>query len=155
MKKKIFANFLIFILITACGYKPIYKKNEIATIEVSKIEFLGERKINNRILDFVKIKKSNSDNISQTFILNSTKENIITSKDKKGNPATYQMTIKTNIILKNNETESINKNIVANFSYSNKENKFELNEYKKTIEESLIKSISEKIIIFLISKNDF
>ena len=99
MKKKIFINFLIFILITACGYKPIYKKNEISTIEVDKIEFLGERKINNRILDFIKIKKNSSDNISQSLILNSTKENIITSKDKKGNPSTYKMTIKTNIIL--------------------------------------------------------
>ena len=59
------------------------------------------------------------------------------------------MIIKTNIILKDGETESINKNFIANFSYSNKENKFELNEYKKTIEENLIKSISEKIVIFL------
>ena len=149
MKKKIVTNFLMFILITACGYKPIYKKNEIATIKVSKIEFLGERKINNRILDFVKIEKENSDNVSQTLILNSTKENIVTSKDKTGNPSTYQMIIKTNIILKDGETESINKNFIANFSYSNKENKFELNEYKKTIEENLIKSISEKIVIFL------
>ena len=149
MKKKILTNFLIFILITACGYKPIYKKNKIASIEVGKIEFLGERKINNRILDFIKIEKNSSNNISQTLILNSTKENIITSKDKTGNPSTYKMTIKTNIILKNNETESINKNFIANFSYSNKENKFELNEYKKTVEENLIKSISEKIVIFL------
>ena len=149
MKKKIFTNFLLFILITACGYKPIYKKNEIATIEVGKIEFLGERKINNKIVDLIKIEKNSSDNISQTLILNSTKENIITSKDKTGNPSTYQMTIETNIILKNNETESINKSFIANFSYSNKENKFELSEYKKTIEENLIKSISEKIVIFL------
>ena len=142
MKKKILTNFLIFILITACGYKPIYKKNSILPTS-------SERKINNRILDFVKIEKNSSNNIFQTLILNSTKENIITSKDKTGNPSTYKMTIKTNIILKNNETESINKNFIANFSYSNKENKFELNEYKKTVEENLIKSISEKIVIFL------
>ena len=42
------------------------------------------------------------------------------------------------------------KNFISSFSYSNKDNKFDLREYQESLEEDLIRSISEKINMFLI-----
>ena len=42
------------------------------------------------------------------------------------------------------------KNFISDFTYNNKENKFDLSQYQKEIEENLINKIIEKIYIFLI-----
>ena len=41
------------------------------------------------------------------------------------------------------------KNISKNFSYKNTEKKFDLTQYEKTIEDNLINSIKEDIILIL------
>ena len=50
----------------------------------------------------------------------------------------YKMTINTNIQIYSNNEIIKQKNISKNFSYKNTENKFDLTQYEKTIEDNLI-----------------
>ena len=61
----------------------------------------------------------------------------------------YNMTINTNIVIFSNNKKTLQKNISKNFSYKNTENKFDLKQYEKTIENNLIEAIKEDIILIL------
>ena len=81
--------------------------------------------------------------------LNSKKTINISSKDAKGNPSVFQMIINTNIQIYSDDKMLKQKNISKNFSYKNTEKKFDLTQYEKTIEDNLINSIKEDIILIL------
>ena len=59
------------------------------------------------------------------------------------------MTINTSIKIYSNNEITVQRNISKNFSYKNTKNKFDLKQYEKTIEENLIDSIKEDIILIL------
>ena len=59
------------------------------------------------------------------------------------------MTISTNVEIYSNNELTMQKNITKNFSYKNTENKFDLKQYEKTIENNLIETIKEDIILIL------
>ena len=59
------------------------------------------------------------------------------------------MTISTNIEIYSNNELTMQKNINKNFSYKNTKNKFDLKQYEKTIENNLIETIKEDIILIL------
>ena len=71
----------------------------------------------------------------------------IISKDAKGDPSKFQMTILLNInILKKNKYEiNKTKSFSANFNYNNNANKFSLKQYEKEIENILINKVVERI----------
>ena len=81
--------------------------------------------------------------------LNSKKTINISSKDAKGNPSVFQMIINTNIQIYSDDKMLKQKNISKNFSYKNTAKKFDLTQYEKTIEDNLINSIKEDIILIL------
>ena len=81
--------------------------------------------------------------------LSSEKKIDISSKDSKGDPLVYKMTISTNVEIYSNNELTMQKNITKNFSYKNTENKFDLKQYEKTIENNLIETIKEDIILIL------
>ena len=81
--------------------------------------------------------------------LNSEKNIQIASKDSKGNPLLYKMTITNNLEIYSDDQIINQKNISKNFSYKNTSNKFDLKQYEKTIEDNLIEKIKEDIILHL------
>ena len=64
MKK--FLLIITLILITSCGYKPIYSNNDIKNNEFYKINLNGDKKINNRIANFLSLKENKS-NLSENI----------------------------------------------------------------------------------------
>ena len=71
------------------------------------------------------------------------------SKDSKGNPSVYKVSIITtvNVIL---DGKSINKiYLQESFNYNNTSNKFDLNQYKKNIQNNLVDKITERLILRL------
>ena len=62
----------------------------------------------------------------------------------------YEMLIELNLnILDKNGNGETSKVFFANFTYPNKDNKFDLSEYEKNLEINLVQSISEQVRVFL------
>ena len=101
----------------------------------------------------MKVKEDNNNDTLNNLELKS--EEIIseTSKDAKGQVTSYRTTIRVNYRIINNDKVISEKIINKDFSYNNKDNKFDLVEYQKEIKKSLVNEIIEELIIY-ISLND-
>ena len=150
MIKKFPPYILIFLFIFGCGYQPMYSNQEQPKIKIKEVLLSGENKINQKIITFSNLQKNSSEDIALVLSLETKKTNNITSKDNSGNPLTYQMNLSSTLTLTNNDKLLETKNFMSSFSYSNKDNKFDLREYQESLEKDLIRSISEKINMYLI-----
>ena len=148
MKKIIYIVIALFVL-NNCGYTPIYSsKNNNLYIDISQ---KNRSKLNSKIENNIKkFSSQNNENIIQLEISSNKKINII-SKDKKGDPSRFNMTISLtiNILNKNNYEINKTKNFTEKFDYNNNSNKFSLKQYEKDIEDNLINKIIERSIIYL------
>ena len=148
MKKLIFVVIALFIL-NNCGYSPIYSsKNNNFYIDVSQKD---RSKLNSKIENNIKkFSNQNNENIIQLEISSNKKINTI-SKDKKGDPSRFNMTISLtiNILNKNNYEINKTKSFTEKFDYNNNSNKFSLKQYEKDIEDNLINKIIERSLIYL------
>ena len=148
MKKLIFVVIALFVL-NNCGYTPIYSsKNNNFNIEISQKD---RSKLNSKIENNIKkFSNQNSENIVKLEISSNKKIDVI-SKDEKGNPSRFQMTVflNINVLSKNNYEVNKTKTFTANFNYKNNSNKFSLKQYEKEIEDILINKITEESIIYL------
>ena len=57
MKKNLII--LFFFLLTSCGYQPVYLNKNLKNFEFQEIVFNGEKDINEKIVNILKIKKNN------------------------------------------------------------------------------------------------
>ena len=143
---------LIFFLVTNCGYQAIYSKKDGTKISINKVELLGNKNVNRRIIALTNLRKQNNQSYSYNLTLISDKKIESAAKDKTGNTSIYKTTIEVKFSLKdpNNQDQIFKeKNFRSSFSYKNIKNKFDLSQYQKNIEENLINKIAEEIIIFL------
>ena len=149
MKKLIIIAIALFTL-NNCGYNPIYssKNNNFYIEEISQE---NKSKLNSKIIN--SIKKNSNQNSKNTLVLmiSSNKKIDITTRDQKGDPSKFQMTILLNInILKKNKYKmNKTKSFSAKFNYNNNANKFSLKQYEEEIENILINKVVEKSIIYL------
>ena len=148
MKKLIFVVIALFML-NNCGYTPIYssKNNNFYVDILQKDRSKLNSKIENNIKKF---SNENNENIIQLEISSNKKINTI-SKDKKGDPSRFNMTISLtiNTLNKNNYEINKTKSFSENFDYNNNSNKFSLKQYEKDIENNLINKIIERSILYL------
>ena len=140
---------LSFLLLASCGYQPIFS-SKTSNFLIEEIIYNENDKISLKIrnnLTFL----SNTENYIRVIRLklSSEKKIDISSKDSKGDPLVYKMTISTNVEIYSNNELTMQKNITKNFSYKNTENKFDLKQYEKTIENNLVETIKEDIILIL------
>jgi hypothetical protein len=142
-------TYLIFLIIThlflnGCGYTPIYSSNNIA-FKISNIQYENNR-INNKISKSLKsISNSNSNN-EINLIISTRKQKRTLSKNKNGNAENFELKIILKVNYLNNEKVF---NIAQ--SYNNLDNKFELNQYEKLLENQLIEKAVDEVISYLIN----
>ena len=150
IKKKILL--CLILVITACGYEPIYLKKNDTLSNIIKIQNIGEYGLNRKILSLVGVKKTNNKKNGYELVLKSEKKKEIVAKDSYGNASSFRITIK--IVISIIDTVD-NKKIIkykefdSSFTYSNQDNKFELAQDEQNIENNLIEAIAEKIVIYL------
>ena len=146
--KKIIITLLTFILMTGCGYTPIYSvKNfdfNIKDISKSKDDQL-HLKVEKNLNSFSDLK---SENIIDVKINVQKKINIIT-KDSRGDPSRYEMNIMIDLESINNKNQIKKKTFQENFNYNANGNKFELSQYERQIEDLLVNKCIEDIIVYL------
>ena len=136
-----------FFLSNSCGYKPIYYKNDQLIAKFNEIILEGEDRINRQIIDNLSLKIDFSSNQTITLKTNYIIEE--TSKSSKGQVETYRSIINTELTIKDGKEIIKFRNISADTSYNNKDNKFELTKYQNEVKNNLINRISEEIILIL------
>jgi len=146
--KKIFTFLFIFFL-SSCGYQPIYLKNESKILEVSNIILEGERNINLRVLNSIPLRQINSRQDLNQLRIASYFTNQEISKNSKGQVISLRSNLKINLSIFKDDKIIENKDFIASFTYSNKDNKSELVNYQKDIKDNLIRSIIKDINLYL------
>lgn len=138
---------ILLLLTTSCGFKPIYSKNDQLILEFNKIVLSGDEKINRKILNTINLKEDISSN--KELLIRTLYAVDETSKNLKGEVETYRSSIKTEIIVKKDNKIFKSKSFLNEFSYNNKDNKYELTNYQNEIKNNLINDLSGEIILFL------
>ena len=147
--KKIFILFLL--IITSCGYQPIYKIDQIKdTLKVKEIKLSGDKTLSEKISKGLSIKIIKNNESLNKLEVDSQTNITETSKNSKGQVTSYRTTITTIIsIIDGNDNLVRKKNISKQFSYNMLSKKFKLKEYQEEIENNLINQIIRDINIFL------
>ena len=132
-------------MLTSCGYKALYS-NKNLNLNIIKIEKIKKNKLNltieKRLNNF-----SNKQALNKISLkIDAEKEIKVVSKNMQGNPSRYQMIIKLNIDIIDDQNKKINKNITQDFSYNTNSNRFTLSQYEIEIEEVLINKIIDELI---------
>ncbi len=145
--KKFFLVLIIFI--SGCGYQSIYSNKNSQSFEFYKIITEGEDSINRKIINSMSLKEDKTNPILNEILLSNFYKIDETSKDKKGQIKSYRSSILVNLTISKNNNIIKNKKFTEEFTYNNKENKFELVEYQANIKDDLINKIIEDVILFL------
>jgi hypothetical protein len=147
--RKIFILFLL--IITSCGYQPVYKIDQINdTLKIKEIELSGDKTLSEKISKGLSVEIVKSNASLNKLDVNSQKNVTETSKNSKGQVTSYKTTISTIISIIDGEDNLVRKkNVSKQFSYNVLTNKFKLKEYQEEIENNLINQIIRDIKIFL------
>ena len=141
------ANYILILpllLLTNCGYEAILNnQNYQFSINVNKIN--GDQKINSLIINSFKQLKENEKKYNLS--LTSNKEKLIISKDSKGDPSIFEIKINVNYVVKKDGEILISNKINKKTTYNNITDKFELENYEKTIINNLVSEISDNIML--------
>ena len=139
---------VIFIFFYGCGFKPLYSDKEFKDLEFSEITLSGNTSVNRKIINSLKISKKND--VLDTLELNSSFENLISSKDSTGKADTYTSTLTVSFRTKRQDDILIyDRKFIKSFTYKNRDNKFELVEYQNEILNNLVNEITEEILLNL------
>ena len=87
--------------------------------------------------------------LTNKIVLENNKTIVETSKNKKGQPDSFKMIIDFKFLLMDKENILKEKFISEEFSYKNKENKFDLSQYEINIEQNVINKIIEKLTLHM------
>jgi len=140
--------FCVFFLVS-CNYQPIYQNTDLDKIEFLKITLEGDQDINRKIINSLSLKENEYDDTLNELKIKSSYEIQETSKNSKGQVQSYRSQIIVNLDIKNKGKSILNKDYVEDFSYANKDNKFELVQYQDEIKNNLINKVIEDVILFL------
>ena len=145
-----FCLLILVLFLTNCsGYKPVFSTKDV-NFFIDQIIITDNDKISYKIKK--RLKPYSSENINKTKInlnINSSKEVKIIAKDNKGDAFMFNLIISSSIeILSNNIVENKYK-FNEKFTFKNQSNKFELEQYKRSLEDELIDKIFEKLILNL------
>jgi len=153
--KKILTLLLVtsFILLSACGYQPIFSKKKL-NFNIKSITFnSGDVQINKVLNQKLKRYINNeNNNIYYDLIINSNKLINITSRDGKGKAQTYRAEITVNIIATNNKNQIINKDFKLSNNYNSESNSTRLKEIENKIINNLSTIIADQIILSLMNE---
>ena len=144
--KKIINYLIVFIFVASCSYEPVFQ-NTKSNIEFGKATFNGDEKISNLI--YSQFKKYESDKSKKIINFNSSYDNVVASKDKKGNPQTFNMKIAVVLKILSDDKNKIEKLFEETISYNNIQSKFELKNKENELKKSLSEKITQDILFFL------
>ncbi len=147
--KKICLLVLVLFLTNCSGYKPIFSSKDV-NFFIDQIIITDNDKISYKIKK--KLKPYSSENTNKIKInlnINSSKEVKIIAKDNKGDALMFNLVITSSIEILSNDIVEKKYKFTEKFTFKNQANKFELEQYKRSLEDELIDKIFEKLILNL------
>ena len=155
MIKKIFSSIIILIILAGCGYQPIYSSKNL-NFNINQLELKGDIDLNRQIRDRLSnFQSSKSDqSVIYNIKINTTSNRTISTKDAKGNPTLYALTVTLNLSYSSLIKSEKNKSFSESIGYQNNDNKFDLKRYENTLKINLTNTIIEDIILFLQNEAD-
>ena len=138
---------LLFIIISGCGYQAIYATKDI-NLRVEEIKLTGNNNLNKKINNYFNYYKNNK-NYSKIIDvhINSSLKKEISSKDRKGNAKTFELSVSIKLNILENENIIKTKIFNKNSNYKNLDNKFDLNQYEENLINNLVYDIWQDIEI--------
>ena len=148
MIKKILTIIFPILLLSSCGYAPIYKNLDNVNFSINILEFSGDRSINNkiksRLTNYTLIEREKKFTIS----FNSTYKKNIVAKDTTGAATEYKVIVETEFKILSFDKEQQLK-LVESFNMQKINDKLEEQDYEESIKNSLTNIITRKLILRL------
>ena len=145
---KILSLLLTFCFLLSCGYEPIYSSKNInfSIVEIEK----ENTPLNNEFARTLKTFENENTLNKVKIKIESSKKVETKSKDSKGNPNVYELNMSLKmIVFEKNSNKVIQKQFSENINFNNQDDKFQLNQYQKELEELLINRIIDDVLKFL------
>ena len=153
---KIIKYFFVLLYLNSCGYSPIYELNQKLDFKLGIVNFSGNKKISREIEKGLEKFKNNENKNIFDLDFAVTKKEVVVTKDKKGDPSSFKITIELDLDLtRKSNGRTFTKNFIKETTFSSMDNKFELDQYKNNIEKNMIFKILQDVSIFFnIIEND-
>ena len=137
--------FIIYLVLVSCGFQSIYVSDK-SNFSFNKSNALGEIKISKEIIDNLDSLKK-GDGVYELTIETFFKKNV-SSKNKKGDPEVFDMSLDVNVTLKK-DNDILRNRFREKLSYNNLKSKFELKQYENNLKSNLVQEITQDILIYL------
>ncbi len=138
-------HFIICLFLVSCGFQSIYVSDK-SDFSFNKSNALGDIKISKDIIrNLDGLKK---DDGKYELIIETAFKKEITSKNKKGDPEVFDMSLDVNVTLKK-DNNILRNRFREKLSYNNLKSKFELKQHENNLKSNLVQEITQDILIYL------
>ena len=138
-------HFIICLFLVSCGFQSIYVSDK-SDFSFNKSNALGEIKISKDIISNLSGLKK--DDGKYELIIETAFKKEITSKNKKGDPEVFDMSLNVNVTLKK-DNDILRNRFREKLSYNNLKSKFELKQHENNLKSNLVQKITRDILIYL------
>ena len=148
MKNKIFF-LVIFMFLAQCGYQTVYS-NKNSNFSITDVKILNDQNIGRQIKNRLGVFSNASKNSDNYYLeIDSKFEKTTASKDKQGNPKTFNLIVNVKVTLTNKKNIKETKIFSEGINYDNSDNKFSLRRYENSLKENLTEKIIDNLLIYL------
>jgi len=137
--------FIIYLVLVSCGFQSIYLSDK-SNFSFNKSNAVGEIKISKEIISNLSGLKR--DDGEYELIIETIFKKNVSSKNKKGDPEVFDMSLDVNVTLKK-DNEILKNKFREKLSYNNIKSKFELKQHENNLKLNLVKEISLDILTYL------
>ena len=151
MKKKLNILFFLIIFLYGCGFEPILSSkniNNTQLVSIEKINFNNYNDLNNLFLRKFRSFQRDEENLKEfNLALNINETKKIISKNKLGDPETFNIEISVDVVILNTENNILNSRVIRkNKNYNNLDNKFDLKQEENVIKNNIVEEIVDEIL---------
>ena len=146
MRNKPFIFLIFFLILSSCGYQPIYSTKNL-NFTIGKVE-KENTSLNNKFAKSINALTNRESDKKINIKIESDKKIRIKSKDSKGNTLVLELEINLRFVNLNSANQN-QKVLSRKITYNNSDDKFKLKEYENELEDILITKIIEDLINYL------
>ena len=146
MRNKPFIFLIFFLILSSCGYQPIYSTKNL-NFTIGKVE-KENTSLNNKFAKSINALTNRESDKKINIKIESDKRIRVKSKDSKGNTLVLELEINLKFINLDSDNRA-QKLLSRKITYNNSDDKFKLKEYENELEDILITKIIEDLINYL------
>ena len=146
MRNKPFIFLIFFLILSNCGYQPIYSTKNL-NFTIGNIE-KENTFLNNKFAKSINALTNRESDKKINIKIESDKNIKIKSKDSKGNTLVLELEVNLKFINLDSDNQ-VQESLSRKITYNNSDDKFKLKEYENELEDILITKIIEDLINYL------